>query len=135
MNDAAPQRQWERLLGFLTGYRAVWLLDIGLEAASSAPWPRPARAGRPRRGRPAAYREAPIYRLLAGVELHEAIVGCGAITTGERRALLEDAGSATCAWPTSHRRVVLAGQVEAGARAPHDHGPARRSARAPRLAG
>ncbi len=43
---------------------------------------------------PAAYPEAPVYRLLAGVQVHEALVGCGAITTGELRARLEGAGFA-----------------------------------------
>jgi ubiquinone/menaquinone biosynthesis C-methylase UbiE len=40
----------------------------------------------------AAYREQPIYKMLAGVQLHEALVGCGKITQGELRRLLEDAG-------------------------------------------
>jgi predicted O-methyltransferase YrrM len=41
---------------------------------------------------PEAYREQPAYRLLAGVQLHETLVGCGAITQGELPALLEGAG-------------------------------------------
>lgn len=38
------------------------------------------------------YRSHPAYRLLAGVQHHEALVGCGMITVPELRALLEDAG-------------------------------------------
>lgn len=41
---------------------------------------------------PAAYREHPVYKALAGVQIHEAQVGCGAITQGELRDLLADAG-------------------------------------------
>lgn len=43
---------------------------------------------------PAAYRTNPVYRALAGVQIHEAQVGCGAITQGELRVLLEEAGFA-----------------------------------------
>ncbi len=41
---------------------------------------------------PEAYREEPVYKMLAGVQLHEALVGCGAITQGELRALFAEAG-------------------------------------------
>jgi hypothetical protein len=41
---------------------------------------------------PRAYRDLPIYRMLAGVQVHETIVGCGAITQGELRELLVGAG-------------------------------------------
>ena len=41
-----------------------------------------------------AYRDEPVYRMLAGVQLHEALVGCGSITQGELRKLLEGAGFA-----------------------------------------
>jgi len=41
---------------------------------------------------PADYRTNPVYRALAGVQIHEAQVGCGAITQGELRALLAEAG-------------------------------------------
>ena len=40
----------------------------------------------------AAYREQPVYKMLAGVQLHEALVGCGKITQGELHRLLEGAG-------------------------------------------
>ncbi|MBA2277206.1 MAG: methyltransferase domain-containing protein [Chloroflexia bacterium] len=43
---------------------------------------------------PAEYRAHPVYKALAGVQIHEAQVGCGAITQGELRALLEEAGFA-----------------------------------------
>ena len=41
---------------------------------------------------PAEYRTNPVYQALAGVQIHEAQVGCGAITQGELRTLLADAG-------------------------------------------
>ena len=40
----------------------------------------------------AAYRSSPIYRMLAGVQLHEAAVGCGAITQSGLGDLLRGAG-------------------------------------------
>jgi ubiquinone/menaquinone biosynthesis C-methylase UbiE len=41
---------------------------------------------------PAAYRDKPVYKLLAGVQFHEALVGCGMIRQGELRELLVGAG-------------------------------------------
>lgn len=41
---------------------------------------------------PTAYRSHPIYKVMAGVQLHEALVGCGMITQGQLRELLEGAG-------------------------------------------
>lgn len=41
---------------------------------------------------PEAYRTEPAYRMLAGVQLHEALVGCGAITQAELPELLHAAG-------------------------------------------
>jgi cyclopropane fatty-acyl-phospholipid synthase-like methyltransferase len=38
-----------------------------------------------------AYREQPVYQALAGVQIHEALVGCGMITQGELRELLTGA--------------------------------------------
>jgi SAM-dependent methyltransferase len=38
------------------------------------------------------YREQPAYRMLAGIQHHEVLVGCGMITILELRALLEQAG-------------------------------------------
>jgi hypothetical protein len=38
------------------------------------------------------YRAHPAYRMLAGVQHHEVLVGCGMITIPELRALLEGAG-------------------------------------------
>jgi len=43
---------------------------------------------------PTAYRGNPVYQMLAGVQIHEAQVGCGAITQGELRRLLGEAGFA-----------------------------------------
>jgi hypothetical protein len=41
---------------------------------------------------PGAYRENPVYKASAGVQIHEAQVGCGAITQNDLRTLLSDAG-------------------------------------------
>jgi hypothetical protein len=41
---------------------------------------------------PTAYRGNPVYQMLAGVQIHEAQVGCGAITQNELRDLLAEAG-------------------------------------------
>ena len=41
---------------------------------------------------PGEYRSSPVYRALAGVQLHEALVGCGMITRGQLRSLLAEAG-------------------------------------------
>lgn len=41
---------------------------------------------------PAEYRQKPVFRMMAGTQFHEALVGCGAITHGQLRALLEGAG-------------------------------------------
>jgi ubiquinone/menaquinone biosynthesis C-methylase UbiE len=41
---------------------------------------------------PSAYRDKPVYKLLAGVQFHEALVGCGMIRQGELRDLLLGAG-------------------------------------------
>ena len=43
---------------------------------------------------PGEYRDRPEYRTLAGVQLHEALVGCGMITQGQLRDLLTEAGFA-----------------------------------------
>ena len=39
-----------------------------------------------------AYREEPVYQMLAGVQFHESLVGCGMITQGQLGELLADAG-------------------------------------------
>jgi SAM-dependent methyltransferase len=41
---------------------------------------------------PRAYREQAIYKLYAGIQLHEALVGCGMITQGQLGVLLDTAG-------------------------------------------
>jgi SAM-dependent methyltransferase len=40
----------------------------------------------------ADYRSEPVYQMLAGVQLHEAVVGCGMITQGELGKLIRAAG-------------------------------------------
>ena len=59
----------------------------------------------------AAYRESPVYRALAGVQIHEAIVGCGMITQSQLGALLRDAGFAAARvadQPMATRFVMIA---------------------------
>lgn len=41
---------------------------------------------------PEEYRGTPVYKALAGVQLHEALVGCGMITKGQLSGLLAEAG-------------------------------------------
>jgi ubiquinone/menaquinone biosynthesis C-methylase UbiE len=43
---------------------------------------------------PGDYRTNPVYQMLAGVQIHEAQVGCGAITQNELRELMTEAGFA-----------------------------------------
>ena len=38
------------------------------------------------------YRGNPVYQMMAGVQLHEALVGCGMITQGQLRNLLVETG-------------------------------------------
>lgn len=60
---------------------------------------------------PRDYRTNPIYQMLAGVQIHEAQVGCGAITQNELRQLLIDAGFANArvvAQPLPARFIMLA---------------------------
>jgi SAM-dependent methyltransferase len=60
---------------------------------------------------PEAYREQPVYRILAGVQLHEALVGCGAITQAQLPQLLADAAFThirVADQPMPTRFVVLA---------------------------
>ncbi|MCH8086509.1 MAG: class I SAM-dependent methyltransferase [Chloroflexi bacterium] len=40
----------------------------------------------------ASYRDNPVYQMMAGVQLHEALVGCGMITQGQLRDLRVGAG-------------------------------------------
>lgn len=66
---------------------------------------------------PTEYRSHVVYKMSAGVQLHEAIVGCGMITQGQLRELLEGAGFdnvriATQPMPNRH---VMAGDK------PDDH--------------
>ena len=46
--------------------------------------------------------------MLAGVQLHEALVGCGAITQGELPELLEQADFVNVRQPNPTRYVMLA---------------------------
>jgi cyclopropane fatty-acyl-phospholipid synthase-like methyltransferase len=58
-----------------------------------------------------AYRAEPVYRALAGVQIHEALVGCGMITQGELRELLDGAGFANvrvASQPLPTRYILLA---------------------------
>ena len=60
---------------------------------------------------PEEYRRSPVYKALAGVQLHEAVVGCGMITKGQLRGLLAEAGFANVRvadQPLPTRFVMLA---------------------------
>ena len=60
---------------------------------------------------PGEYREAPVYKALAGVQLHEAPVGCGMITQGQLHGLLTETGFASARvaeQPLPMRFVMLA---------------------------
>ena len=64
---------------------------------------------------PGAYRAAPVYRMLAGIQLHEALVGCGMITQGELRDLLTETGFSKvreASQPLATRFVMLAEKQE-----------------------
>ena len=62
----------------------------------------------------AAYREQPVYRMLAGVQLHEPLVGCGKITQRELRELLEgsDFVNVRVADQPSLTRFVMLGEKQ-----------------------
>ena len=64
---------------------------------------------------PRDYRGNPAYQMMAGVQLHEALVGCGMITQGELRALLESAGFANVMAPDHPipTRFILTGVKQA----------------------
>lgn len=56
------------------------------------------------------YRTNPIHRDLAGVQLHETVVGCGAITQGQLLNLVDDAGFTdvgVAEQPRTSRHVVI----------------------------
>jgi predicted O-methyltransferase YrrM len=60
---------------------------------------------------PGEYRDAPVYKALAGVQLHEALVGCGMITQGQLGMLLAETGFANARvaeQPLPTRFVMLA---------------------------
>lgn len=60
---------------------------------------------------PSEYRDAPVYKALAGVQLHEALVGCGMITQGQLRDLLAETGFANARvadQPLPTRFIMLA---------------------------
>jgi SAM-dependent methyltransferase len=59
----------------------------------------------------AAYRDQPAYKALTGVQFHETLVGCGAITQNTLRALLGEAGfrnARVATQPVPTRFVMLA---------------------------
>jgi len=58
-----------------------------------------------------AYREQPVYKALTGVQFHEALVGCGAITQNTLRDLLAGAGfvnARVADQPVATRFVMIA---------------------------
>ncbi len=78
LHETGERPEWEMAL------RRVWraLRAGGALLVSELPYP----------GTIEEYRAHPAYRLLAGIQHHEALVGCGMITVPELRALLEGAG-------------------------------------------
>ena len=76
---------------------------------------------------PQAYREQPIYRMLVGLQLHEALIGCGAITQGQLPVRLEEAEftsirtahllTTPCNWRSIHDGFA-GGRPEPAARRP-----------------
>jgi FkbM family methyltransferase len=61
---------------------------------------------------PEAYRAHPVYKMLAGLQLHEALVGCGMITQGELADLLKNAQFANVrvAQQSAPARFVMLGE-------------------------
>lgn len=62
---------------------------------------------------PAEYRSVPVYQMLAGLQIHEAQVGCGMITQGELAGLLAETGFAdarVATQPLPARFMMLAGK-------------------------
>lgn len=61
---------------------------------------------------PHAYREHPVYKMYAGVQLHEALVGCGMITQGQLADLLQNArfASVRVARQSVPTRFVMLGE-------------------------
>jgi ubiquinone/menaquinone biosynthesis C-methylase UbiE len=59
-----------------------------------------------------SYRDNLIYKMLAGVQLHEALVGCGMITQGELRQLLQEGNFANVRVATQPNpaRFVMMGE-------------------------
>lgn len=59
-----------------------------------------------------SYRDHLIYKMLAGVQLHEALVGCGMITQGELRHLLQESNFANVRVATQPNpaRYVMMGE-------------------------
>ena len=57
----------------------------------------------------------PLYKALAGLQIHEALVGCGIITQSEFSSLLDGAGFANvrvAPQPMANRLMMLAGKPE-----------------------
>jgi predicted O-methyltransferase YrrM len=78
LHETGERPQWEEVLRRVR--RA--LRPDGTLLVSELPYP----------GTIEEYREHPAYRLLAGVQHHEVLVGCGMITIPELRGLLDGAG-------------------------------------------
>ena len=74
---------------------------------------------------PGEYRDRPVYRMLAGVQLHEALVGCGMITQGQLRDLLTEAGfenGRVAEQPPPTRFIMLAEADEGTGASEHSGG-------------
>ncbi|MGF1473697.1 MAG: class I SAM-dependent methyltransferase [Rubrobacteraceae bacterium] len=74
---------------------------------------------------PGEYRDTPVYKALAGVQLHEALVGCGMITQGQLRQLLTEAGftnARVAEQPLPTRFMMLAEKNGSGGASEHSDG-------------
>ena len=73
---------------------------------------------------PGEYRQAPVYKALAGVQLHEALVGCGMITQGQLRKLLAESGfaNARVAEQPLPTRIVMLAEKDGARGAPDGSG-------------
>jgi len=81
LHETGERPQWEEVLRRV--HRA--LAPGGALLLSELPYP----------GTIEEYREKPAYRMLAGIQHHEVLVGCGMITIPELAALLQGAGFRT----------------------------------------
>jgi hypothetical protein len=98
---STKQDQWQKLFGYILGNQAAWIADIGLKAGLFRAIADAGEGGITEEAlaRRLDYKLRYVqvwcrgaYGMLAGAQLHEALVGCGMITQGQLRDLLTEAG-------------------------------------------